>query len=119
MTLSEFKDMANEGIVIECLTTQQRRKVLELFEENGFPVGSATRAYMRPEGDRNITYMHPAFKPDESLVCCYRKFGQAAESGVRTLTAERDWYKNAFAEQRCLAALAEKGTEGSTNASEV
>lgn len=34
-----------------------------------------------------------------------------AESSVRTLTAERDWYKNAFAEQRCLAALAEKGTD--------
>ena len=43
----------------------------------------------------------------------------AAESDVRTLTAERDWYKNAFAEQRCLAALAEKGTEGDTHASEV
>ena len=42
----------------------------------------------------------------------------AAESDVRTLTAERDWYKNAFAEQRCLAALAEKGTEGDTHASE-
>lgn len=88
MTLSEFKDMANEGIVIECLTTQQRRKVLELFEENGFPVGSATRAYMRPEGDRNITYMHPAFKPDESLVCCYRKFGQVAEDVVNAIRYE-------------------------------
>lgn len=43
----------------------------------------------------------------------------AAENSVRTLTAERDWYKNAFAEQRCLAALAEKGTEGDTHASEV
>lgn len=40
----------------------------------------------------------------------------AAESSVRTLTAERDWYKNAFAEQRCLAALAEKETEGDTSA---
>lgn len=88
MTLSKFKDMANEGIVIECLTTQQRREVLELFEENGFPVGSATRAYMRPEGDRNTTYMHPAFKPDESLVCCYRKFGRAAEDVANAIRYE-------------------------------
>lgn len=79
MTLSEFKDMANEGIVIECSTTQQRREVLELFEENGFPVGSATRTYMRPEGDRNTAYMHPAFKPGRFIVCCYREFDRAAE----------------------------------------
>jgi len=88
MTLSEFKDMANEGIVIECLTTQQRREVLEFFEENGFPVGPATRAYMRPEGDRNTTYMHPALKPDESRVCCYREFGRAAEDVVNAIRYE-------------------------------
>jgi len=39
-----------------------------------------------------------------------------AESNVRILTAERDWYKNAFAEQRCLAAIAEKETEGDADA---
>ena len=40
-----------------------------------------------------------------------------AEDNVRTLTAERDWYKNAFAEQRCLATLAEKEIEENVNKS--
>lgn len=88
MTSNEFRDMANEGIVIECLTTQQRREVLELFEENGFPIGSATKAYMRPEADRNTMYMHPALKPDESYVCCYREFSQASEDVVNAVRYE-------------------------------
>lgn len=33
-----------------------------------------------------------------------------AENNVRILTAERDWYKNAFAEQRCLSAMDVNGT---------
>lgn len=88
MTSNEFRDMANEGIVIECLTAQQRREVLELFEENGFPIGSATKAYMRPEGDRNTVYMHPALKPDESCVCCYREFGRASEDVANAVRYE-------------------------------
>lgn len=40
----------------------------------------------------------------------------AAEDNVRILTAERDWYKNAFAEQRCLTALAQEEAKGDTHA---
>lgn len=79
MTSSEFKEMASEGLVVECLTTQQRREVLELFEEHGFVIGSATKAYIRPEGDRRTEYMHPAFSPEDSCVCCYREFSRASE----------------------------------------
>lgn len=88
MTSNEFKDMANEGIVIECLTTQQRREVLELFEQNGFAIGSATKTYMRPEGDRSTLFMHPAFNPDNPLVCCYREFGQASKYVVNAVRYE-------------------------------
>lgn len=42
MTLDQFRDMASEGLVVECLTVQERRNTLELFEEAGFK--SATQA---------------------------------------------------------------------------
>lgn len=88
MTSNEFRDMANKGIVIECLTTQQRREVLELFEENGFAIGPATKTYMCPEGDSNTAYMHPAFKPDESFVCCYRNFIYISERMANAIRYE-------------------------------
>lgn len=88
MTLTEFKSLAYEGIVIECLTTQQRREVLELFEECGFNLGRATRVYIFPDGDGSTTYMHPAFNPDESRVCCYKKFERAAEDVTNAIRYE-------------------------------
>ena len=36
MTLDQFRDMASEGLVVECLTVQERRNTLELFEEAAY-----------------------------------------------------------------------------------
>ena len=86
MTLDEFQKCASEGLVVECKTAQQRRDVLELFEESGFFLSPETKKYFRPESSANVTYMHPGYIPRKNCVTCYRNFEAAIESmkyGVR------------------------------------
>lgn len=74
MTFDQFCSMAREGVAVQCRTAKERKEVLELFDECGFRIGSATMSYMRPDGERNITYMHPVYQPKEDIVCCYKHF---------------------------------------------
>ncbi len=75
MTLAEFQDIATEGVVVECITKQQRKSVLELFDENGFRIGSASRVHLGvSEKDFDTEYMHPGYEPHRGYVSCYRNF---------------------------------------------
>lgn len=82
MTLDQFRDMASEGLVVECLTVQERRNVLELFEDAGVPISSTSRDHLlvAAEDDHDTTYMHPGIEPDEGYVSCYRSFERAKRS---------------------------------------
>lgn len=79
MTLAEFRDIADRGVIVECSNTAQRRSVLELFEEYGFYIGLTTREYLRPDKDRDTTFMHPAFRPSKGRVTCFRSVAGAKE----------------------------------------
>lgn len=79
MTLDQFRDMAFEGLVVECLTTQERRDVLELFEKAGVQVSGPSRNHLlvEAEEDYDTTYMHPGVEPDDGYVSCFRSFERA------------------------------------------
>ena len=65
MTLDQFRDMASEGLVVECLTVQERRNTLELFEEVGIRISNTSREHLlvAAEEDYDTTYMHPGIDP--------------------------------------------------------
>lgn len=79
MTLAEFRDIADRGVVVECLNVAQRKNVLELFDECGYHIGLSTREYLQPGGDRSTMFMHPAFRPSKSRVSCFRSISGAME----------------------------------------
>lgn len=79
MTLDQFRDMASEGLVVECQTVQERRNVLELFDEAGIKISDTTQRHLwvTAERDSDTTYMHPGTDPGERNVTCYRDFERA------------------------------------------
>lgn len=79
MTFDQFRDMASEGLVVECLTVQERRNTLELFEEAGVKISSISREHLlvAAEEDCDTTYMHPGIMPGRRYVTCYRHFERA------------------------------------------
>lgn len=79
MTLAQFRDMASEGLVVECLTVQERRNTLELFEEVGIRISNTSREHLlvAAEEDYDTTYMHPGINPGRRYATCYRYFGRA------------------------------------------
>lgn len=92
MTLEEFLDVARGkyGVVVGCQTAAQRRDVLELFEENGFRIGSVSRKYLQPGGDAHTTYMCPAYLPSRSMVVCYMTSEGAIKGGDVGFAVEYD-----------------------------
>ncbi len=42
-------------------------------------LNSPTKAYLRPNGYRDTSFMHPAYNPDIDYVYCYRDFERAQE----------------------------------------
>ena len=80
MTLNQFRDMASEGLVVECLTVQERRNTLELFEEAGVKIRSTSKKHLlvTAEEDYDTTYMHPGIEPGKrQYVTCFRNFERA------------------------------------------
>lgn len=79
MTSDQFRDMALEGLVVECATVQERRNTLELFKELGFEIGSASMAHLlvEAEDDYDTAYMHPGFEPRNGYASCFRNFERA------------------------------------------
>lgn len=77
MTLAEFQDIADRGVVVECLNAVQRKNVLELFEECGYCIGPASREYLCPDRGGDTVFMHPAFRPTKSRVSCFRSVSGA------------------------------------------
>ena len=79
MTLDQFRDMASEGLVVECLTVQERRNTLELFEEVVIRISNTSREHLlvAAEEDYDTTYMHPGIDPGRRYVACYRYFERA------------------------------------------
>ena len=79
MTLDQFRDMASEGLVVECLTVQERRNTLELFEEAGFKISNTSKEHLliAAEEDYDTEYMHPGINPGRRYVTCYRYFERA------------------------------------------
>lgn len=79
MTLDQFRDMASEGLVVECLTVQERRNTLELFEEAGFKISNTSKEHLliAAEEDYETEYMHPGINPGRRYVTCYRYFERA------------------------------------------
>ena len=45
MTLAEFRDIADRGVIVECLNVAQRKNVLELFEECGYHISFASQVW--------------------------------------------------------------------------
>lgn len=81
MTSDQFRDMALKGLVVECVTVQERRNTLELFKELGFEIGPASMEHLlvEAEEDYDTEYMHPGFKPYNGRVSCFRYFEHAKE----------------------------------------
>ena len=79
MTLAKFRDIADRGVIVECLNVAQRKNVLELFEECGYHIGFASQDYLRPGGDRDATFIHPAFRPSKGRVTCFRSVSGSME----------------------------------------
>ena len=79
MTLDQFRDMASEGLVVECLTVQERRNTLELFEEAGFKISNTSKEHLliAAEEDYDTEYLHPGINPSRRYVTCYRYFERA------------------------------------------
>jgi len=73
MTVDEFRELASEGVVVECSNLKQRREVIELFKECGYALNPATQSYLTPEGSHFSTvYMHPGFRPSRDCVSCFK-----------------------------------------------
>lgn len=79
MTLDQFRDMASEGLVVECSTVQERRNTLELFEEAGITISDTSRDHLLvvAEDDYDTAYMHPGIRPGGRYVTCFRNFERA------------------------------------------
>ncbi len=79
MTFSQFEELANNGVIVECKTVLQRRNVLELFQEMGFEAGAASKAHLvlDVEEDKDTRFMHPGVNANSRRVSCYRKFDEA------------------------------------------
>jgi len=88
MTLSEFQEVASEGVVVECLNAEQRRSVLELFEGYGYAIGSASRGHLRVERNPDTTFMHPGFRPSKGYVSCFRTVNGAKAFVAHTIQYE-------------------------------
>lgn len=91
MTLDQFRDMASEGLVVECLTVQERRNTLELFEEAGIRISDTSRDHLlvAAEDDHDTIYMHPGVRPDGQQVTCFRDFVRAKREVGRAI-----YYRN-------------------------
>lgn len=88
MTIYEFLELVEKGIVVRCQTIQQRRDVLELFAENGFTISTSSRKYLPPENNEGTSFMHPSYVPWRENVSCYRNFERAAEEIVSGIEYE-------------------------------
>lgn len=77
MTFDEFRDIATEGLAVRCHTTQQRRDIIQLFDDCGFFIGDETRRHLDNTNDNDTTYMHPSYIPSRGYVTCYRDFETA------------------------------------------
>ena len=53
MTSDQFRDMALKGLVVECVTVQERRNTLELFKELGFEIGPASMEHLLVEAEED------------------------------------------------------------------
>ena len=56
MTSDQFRDMALKGLVVECVTVQERRNTLELFKELGFEIGPASMEHLLVEAEVFFDY---------------------------------------------------------------
>lgn len=77
MTLAEFRDIADRGIIVECFNITQRKNVLELFEDCGYRINFASRGYL--DSDTDTVFLHPAFRPSKGRVTCFRSIPGAME----------------------------------------
>lgn len=91
MTLDQFRDMALEGLVVECRTVQERRDTLELFETAGIEISGPSMEHLlvAAEEDCDTDYMHPGIDPDRRYVTCYRYF-ERAKIDVRYAVSYKD-----------------------------
>lgn len=74
MTPEEFIEKIANGARIKCDTIQQRRTVLEFFDERGFSIGPNTREmYLEipVEQDRDSSYMHPGYDRHREYIVVY------------------------------------------------
>lgn len=79
MTLDQFRDMALEGLIVECHTVQERRDTLELFEVAGLEISGPTMEHLlvAAEDDYDTGYMHPGISRGRRYVTCYKYFERA------------------------------------------
>lgn len=86
MTLKQFCEMARDsGLVVRCSTVYERRNVLELFEEAGFPISSVSSRHLLVEAgeDDDDEYMHPGYDANKGYTSCFRSFDIATQCQTR------------------------------------
>lgn len=88
MTIVEFERLAHEGLVVQCQTPQQRREILELFDNCGFVIGANSKKHLLPNGDRDVRFMHPGTNSMGAYITCYRNFELAKEDVVHAISYE-------------------------------
>ena len=79
MTLAEFRDIADRGVIVECFDAAQRKNVLELFEDCGYRIGFTSRSHLDSDADTDAVFLHPAFRPSKGCITCFRSVPGAME----------------------------------------